>query len=232
MNTFNHIISTLERVATEDLDQLAVVTTSEDGHEAIDRIQINISSHLAEARTSIIDSVRLRQVRITSENLMNTINGQVLVLIHGVVRNQRTTRSTGHYAVVWNCKHKLNVCKENILSNKTPHSSHLLGLLAFVNQLKELKIKHAYIISTSSLVKYYIQQLPLWHSQNFLTGDNRAMTNHALMSMTHNIIHNEGMKLTVFDTPVQESIQGLSSDLIERAKELITERMRAAQFSS
>ena len=58
------------------------------------------------------------------------------------------------------------------------------------------------------------------------------MTNHALMSMTHNIIHNEGMKLTVFDTPVQESIQGLSSDLIDRAKELITEKMRAAQFSN
>ena len=223
MNTFTHIISTLERVVTEDLDQLAVVTTSEDGHEAIDRIRINISSHLAEARTSIIDSVRLRQVRITSENLMNTINGQILVLIHGVVRNQRTTRSNGHYAVVWNCRHKLNVCKENILSNKTPHSSHLLGLLAFVTQLK-----HAYIISTSTLVKYYIQQLPLWHAQNFLTDDNRPMTNHALMSMTHNIIHNEGMNLTVFDTPVQESIQGLSNDLIDKAKELFTEKMRAA----
>lgn len=97
MEAFINIISTLEAVITEDLDNLSMSTDIQT-QETVDRIRINLSSHLAEARTLVIDKVRTREITINQDNQMHTINGHILTYIHGVVNNHQTLRSTGAYA--------------------------------------------------------------------------------------------------------------------------------------
>ena len=227
MEAFINIITTLETVITEDLDNLSMSSTDRQTQETVDRIRINLSSHLAEARTLVIDKVRTREITINENNQMNTVNGHVLTYIHGVVKNHQTLRSTGAYALIWNVQHKLNICHENILTNKTPHSSHLLGLLALATQMTELKIKKVHVISTSRIVKHTVEQLPLWHAQRFLTHDNRPMTNNTLLAMIHKVIVENNLQFITYNEPVQEPILELSQGFSDVAKKLIRDKMRA-----
>ena len=227
MEAFIDIITTLETVITEDLDNLSMSSTDRQTQETVDRIRINLSSHLAEARTLVIDKVRTREITINENNQMNTVNGHVLTYIHGVVKNHQTLRSTGAYALIWNVQHKLNICHENILTNKTPHSSHLLGLLALATQMTELKIKKVHVISTSRIVKHTVEQLPLWHAQHFLTHDNRLMTNNTLLAMIHKVIVENNLQFITYNEPVQEPILELSQGFSDVAKKLIRDKMRA-----
>ena len=227
MEAFIDIITTLETVITEDLDNLSMSSTDRQTQETVDRIRINLSSHLAEARTLVIDKVRTREITINENNQMNTVNGHVLTYIHGVVKNHQTLRSTGAYALIWNVQHKLNICHENILTNKTPHSSHLLGLLALATQMTELKIKKVHVISTSRIVKHTVEQLPLWHAQRFLTHDNRPMTNNTLLAMIHKVIVENNLQFITYNEPVQEPILELSQGFSDVAKKLIRDKMRA-----
>ena len=227
MESFINIITTLETVITEDLDNLSMSSTDMQTQETVDRIRINLSSHLAEARTLVIDKVRTREITINENNQMNTVNGHFLTYIHGVVKNHQTLRSTGAYALIWNVQHKLNICHENILTNKTPHSSHLLGLLALATQMTELKINKVHVISTSRIVKHTVEQLPLWHAQRFLTHDNRLMTNHTLLGMIHKVIDENNLQFVTYNEPVQEPILQLSQGFSDAAKKLIRDKMRA-----
>ena len=227
MEAFIDIITTLETVITEDLDNLSMSSTDRQTHETVDRIRINLSSHLAEARTLVIDKVRTREITFNENNQMHTVNGHVLTYIHGVVKNHQTLRSTGAYALIWNVQHKLNICHENILTNKTPHSSHLLGLLALATQMTELKINKVHVISTSRIVKHTVEQLPLWHAQRFLTHDNRLMTNHTLLGMIHKVIDENNLQFVIYNEPVQEPILQLSQGFSDAAKKLIRDKMRA-----
>ena len=227
MEAIINIITTLEAVITEDLDNLSMSSTDRQTQETVDRIRINLSSHLAEARTLVIDKVRTREITINENNQMNTVNGHVLTYIHGVVKNHQTLRSTGAYALIWNVQHKLNICHENILTNKTPHSSHLLGLLALATQMTELKIKKVHVISTSRIVKHTVEQLPLWHAQRFLTHDNRPMTNNTLLAMIHKVIVENNLQFITYNEPVQEPILELSQGFSDVAKKLIRDKMRA-----
>ena len=227
MEAFIDIITTLETVITEDLDNLSMSSTDRQTQETVDRIRINLSSHLAEARTLVIDKVRTREITINENNQMNTVNGHFLTYIHGVVKNHQTLRSTGAYALIWNVRHKLNICHENILTNKTPHSSHLLGLLALATQMTELKIKKVHVISTSRIVKHTVEQLPLWHAQRFLTHDNRPMTNNTLLAMIHKVIVENNLQFITYNEPVQEPILELSQGFSDVAKKLIRDKMRA-----
>ena len=227
MEAFIDIITTLETVITEDLDNLSMSSTDRQTQETVDRICINLSSHLAEARTLVIDKVRTREITINENNQMNTVNGHFLTYIHGVVKNHQTLRSTGAYALIWNVQHKLNICHENILTNKTPHSSHLLGLLALATQMTELKIKKVHVISTSRIVKHTVEQLPLWHAQHFLTHDKLPMTNNTLLAMTHKIISENNLQFITYNVPVQEPILELSQGFSDVAKKLIRDKMRA-----
>ena len=227
MEAFIDIITTLETVITEDLDNLSMSSTDRQTQETVDRIRINLSSHLAEARTLVIDKVRTREITINENNQMNTVNGHVLTYIHGVVKNHQTLRSTGAYALIWNVRHKLNICHENILTNKTPHSSHLLGLLALATQMTELKIKKVHVISTSRIVKHTVEQLPLWHAQHFLTHGNRLMRNNTLLAMIHKVIVENNLQFITYNEPVQEPILELSQGFSDVAKKLIRDKMRA-----
>jgi hypothetical protein len=226
MEAFINIISTIEAVITEDLDNLSMSTDIQT-QEIVDRIRINLSSHLAEARTLVIDKVRTREITINEDNQMHTINGHFLTYIHGVVNNHQTLRSTGAYALIWNVRHKLNICHENILTNKTPHSSHLLGLLVLATQMKELKIKKVHVISTSRIVKHTVEQLPFWHAQHFLTHDNMPMTNNTLLAMIHMLISENNLQFITYTVPVQEPILELSQEFSDVAKKLIRDKMRA-----
>jgi hypothetical protein len=227
MEAFIDIITTLETVITEDLNNLSMSSTDRQTHETVDRIRINLSSHLAEARTLVIDKARTREITFNDNNQMHTVNGHVLTYIHGVVKNHQTLRSTGAYALIWNVQHKLNICHENILTNKTPHSSHLLGLLALATQMTELKINKVHVISTSRIVKHTVEQLPLWHAQRFLTHDNRLMTNHSLLAMIHKVIDENNLQFVTYNEPVQEPILQLSQGFSDAAKKLIRDKMRA-----
>jgi hypothetical protein len=227
MEAFIDIITTLETVITEDLDNLSMSSTDRQTHETVDRIRINLSSHLAEARTLVIDKVRTREITFNENNQMHTVNGHVLTYIHGVVKNHQTLRSTGAYALIWNVQHKLNICHENILTNKTPHSSHLLGLLALATQMTELKINKVHVISTSRIVKHTVEQLPLWHAQRFLTHDNLPMTNNTLLAMIHKVIDENNLQFITYNELVQEPILQLSQGFSDAAKKLFRDKMRA-----
>ena len=227
MEAFLRIISTLESVITEDLDFLSVSTTDTRTQEAVDRMLINLSTHLSEARCLVIDKVRIRELAINEENQMHTVDGHPVVVIHGVVNNPHTIRATGAYAVIWNCKHKLNVCNLNILANKTPHSSHLLGLLALATQMKELRIKKVHVISTSRIIKHAVEQLPLWHAQHFKTHDGLPMTNTTLLAMLYENISDNNLQFIVHTESTQGPIQEASQGFSDVAKNLIREKMRA-----
>ena len=227
MEAFINIITTLETVITEDLDTLAMSTIDTSTQEIVDRIRINLSSHLTEARTLVIDKVRIRELAINEDNHMKTVNGHILTYIHGAVTNPQTVRAKGAYTVIWNCRHKLNIVKENILSYKTPHSSQLLALLALSTQMRELKIKKVHVISTSRIVEHTIEQLPLWHAQNFLTHDNHPMTNKTLLNMIHDNVTKNNLQFITHTEPVQGQMLEFSRDYSEVAKNLIREKMRA-----
>ena len=227
MEAFIDIITTLETVITDDLNNLSTSSNDRQTHETVDRIRINLSSHLAEARTLVIDKARTREITFNDNNQMHTVNGHVLTFIHGVVKNHQTLRSTGAYAIIWNVKHKLNICHENILTNKTPHSSHLLALLALATQMSDLKLKTVHVISTSRIVKHTVEQLPLWHAQRFLTHDNWPMTNHTLLGMIHKVIDENNLQFVTYNEPVQEPILQLSQGFSDAAKKLIRDKMRA-----
>lgn len=217
-------ITTLEAVITEDLDSLSMSSNDPTTHDTVDRIRINLSSHLAEARTLVIDKVRIREIAINEDNQMHTVNGIILTYLHGVVNNHMTTRAIGAYALIWNSRHKLNICKENILTNKTPHSSHLLGLLALATQMRELRIKKVHVITTSKIVKHTVDQLPLWHAQQFLAHDNVPMTNKNLLTMIYEIIHDNKLQFIVHESargPMLEAGQGFA----DVAKNLIQVKM-------
>ena len=124
MEVFLASISSLESAIIEDVELLSATASDQIMQETLDRIRMNLSSHLTEIRTLIIDKARLHQITLNVENQFHMVNGHILVVIHGVVRNPSTSIATGACSVVWNEEHKLNLSYKNILSIKTAQSSH------------------------------------------------------------------------------------------------------------
>ena len=83
MEAFIDIITTLETVITDDLNNLSTSSNDRQTHETVDRICINLSSHLAEARTLVIDKARTREITFNNNNQMHTVNGPFLPTFMG-----------------------------------------------------------------------------------------------------------------------------------------------------
>ena len=139
MDKFNRILESFSSKLNDDLNTLAE-TADPDQCDTIDKMRLELSSHITEVRCLVVDRVRLRQMSINTENQLHTINGEIIVGVYGCVKKPNTSAAVGAYMVVWNIAHALNVCHENILSIKTPNSSHILGLLALLNQMFILNI--------------------------------------------------------------------------------------------
>ena len=100
MEVFLVSISSLESAIIEDVNLLSATASDHNMQETLNIIRMN--SHLTEIRTIIVDTARLRQITLDVENQFHIVNGCILVVIHGAVKNPSTSRVTGAYSVVWN----------------------------------------------------------------------------------------------------------------------------------
>ena len=227
METFLASIASLEKSILDEVNFLAQETHNQQIEQSLDRIRLNLSSHLCEIRTIIVDKVRLRQVTLDAENQFHTVDGCIVVTMYGVVNNPSTSRASGAYAIVWNRQHKMNICFKNVLTIKSASSSYTLGLLALVTQMEVLDIKKVVLVTTSAFVKTIIQQLPIWAARHFLMEDNTVMHNHRTLSKINDTISLNSLKLEVLQIiNLTSPLRELCNDLIEVAKRDIVVRVR------
>ena len=227
MEAFLASIASLEKSILEDVNLLAEDAHDHQSEQSLDRIRLNLSSHLCEIGMIVVDKVRLRQVMLDAENQFHTVDGCIVVILYGVVNNPSTSRATGADAIVWNKQHKINICFKNILTIKSASSSYTLGLLALATQMEVLGIKKVILVTTSAFVKTIIQQLPIWASMHFLMEDNTLMLNHGTLSKIHDTIRLNNLNLEVLQlNNVSSPLRELCNDLIDVARKDIQNKMR------
>ena len=200
MDKFNRILENFCSNINNELNILAE-TADPTQSDIIDKMRLELSSHITEVKCLVVDRVRLRQMSINAENQLHTNNGEIIVGIYGCVKKPNTSSAVGAYMVVWNLSHALNVCHENILAIKTPNSSHILGLLALLNQMLILNISCIQVITSPALKKMY-EQLPLWEARLWLDDNQAPITNCELYKMIQTIIKEKKITIKFHVPPI------------------------------
>ena len=221
------LIANTERSLTEDIDLLTSSLDDPHSNECLDRMRINLSAGLTELRLLIYDKHRVGRIAINMENAMRTVNNHFIVFVHGSVINANTVRASGAFSLVWNVKHQLNVDKPNILTMKTPDSSHLLGLLALSNQMEILNIKKVYLLTTGHFVKKIIEQLPVWHAREFRTDENIPMHNQNVLEQLYEKIVQHGLQFVIIHDIPTDDMRDTFKEYSEIANRMVRAQIRS-----
>lgn len=200
MDKFIQILEIYSSKVNDDLNNLSE-SADPLQNEIIDKIRIELSSHIAEVRCLVVDRVRIRQMSVNTDNQLHTNNGDIIVGVYGCVKKPNTSAAVGAYMVVWNIAHALNICNENVLAIKTPNSSHVLGLLALLNQMVILNVSSIQVISSAALKKVY-DQLPLWEARLWLDDNDALITNYEILKMIQTIISEKKISIKFQIPPI------------------------------
>ena len=218
MEDIVRIMSELERSINTDLNTICEVANSSQVSEISDTIKLNTSASLTEIKMHIVNRVRLRELALVQENSFCKVDGKIAVGLFGKVNNARSLSAKGVGFVSWNKAHTLNVPIDNCLTVKSNNSSTQLALLALVNQCIQINLKQVHVFCNTSQIAKMVENLHLYHLQEYKTRAGVEMSNRLLLEKIHTVLSQTNIVFTFSSPPIPQPFSGIYETLMSAAR--------------
>ena len=173
MDAIEYLLKRTNIVIGTDLNDLS--NKYPEARNIIDNIKISLASQASSLKLMIEDKARLHLIDVKKDNRFHFTNNSVVCALVGNVKNQNTTNIAAKFSIAWGENHCLNLVKDSVLSTKTKDNTLLLGLIALINQIIQLKLKKVLILRNHQQTVTTFNSIEMYHNMGYADMDSIKM---------------------------------------------------------
>ena len=222
MEAIEYLLRRTNIIIETDINDL--VNKYPEASDTIDNIRISLAAQATSLKLMIEDKARLQLIDINMDNRLHFTNNSVVCALVGSTKNQNTTNIAAKFSIAWGENHCLNIVKDSVLSNKTKDNTLLLGLIALINQIIQLKLKKVLILTNHQNTVTTFNSIEMFHAMGYVDMDRNKMKDDMLLQMLYQLRVSNDIKIemdmqNILPLPLREPF----NKLLKKAKAQLDE---------